>query len=332
MNGWDEMLDEFRALGGTADNVRLGTGALGRGLFPIDPAKPVAIRVPDNLLIPVKDTSFENGAFRVRAGAAIGPRERAFLEDYENRFSWGAGGRAETEQVFAQAQALPPALRRELAVEHRCGIWFEEPTAELVQERFIAARGIGYRGRIVVMPVVELANHGMAEGFDTADGIRIAGTFADEVLVKYTELDSYGLFLGWGFAHAQRVAMSIGLSGNVGEVRVEIERKILEHSAAAQMWVPDLLSAGEGARLDFLMIGNRQYPRLCRGIFYKVMGDAGLSGFEEAFDMIQHVNRTHFLNLLAALETVQGPMARTLRRMARYQLSAMSFSFGVRAV
>jgi hypothetical protein len=330
MTGWDEMLDEFRALGGTADNIRPGTGALGRGVFPIDPAKPVAIRVPDNLLVRVKDTTFENGAFRVRAGADVGDRERAFLEDYENRFSWGAGGRAEIERIFAEAQTLPPALRRALAVEHRCGEWFEEPTEALVQERFITARGIGYRGRIVIMPIVELANHGVAEGFDTTDGIKIAGTFADEVLVKYTELDSYGLFLGWGFAHEQRVAMSIGLSGNVGEVPVEIERKILEYNTAA--WTPDLLSAGAGAKLNFLMIGNRQYPRLCRGIFYKVMRDAGLSGFEEAFDMIQHVNRTHFLNLLAALENMQGPMARTLRRMARYQLSAMSFSFGVRAV
>src|SRR6476646_4511492 len=33
---WDEMVREFRALGGTVENVRLGDGPLGRGLFPID--------------------------------------------------------------------------------------------------------------------------------------------------------------------------------------------------------------------------------------------------------------------------------------------------------
>jgi hypothetical protein len=30
-SGWDEMLEEFRALRGTADNVRLGQGSHGRG-------------------------------------------------------------------------------------------------------------------------------------------------------------------------------------------------------------------------------------------------------------------------------------------------------------
>jgi len=38
---WDELVDEFRALGGTLENVRLGHGALGRGLFPIEPGRPL---------------------------------------------------------------------------------------------------------------------------------------------------------------------------------------------------------------------------------------------------------------------------------------------------
>ncbi len=114
MTAWDEMLNEFRALGGTAENVRLGDGALGRGIFPIDPSKHVAIRIPENLLMETADAAFENGAFRVRADAKIGARERAFLETYENRFSWGGGGRRDIALVFEQAQALPAELRERL--------------------------------------------------------------------------------------------------------------------------------------------------------------------------------------------------------------------------
>ncbi|HWA90051.1 MAG TPA: hypothetical protein VG889_08460 [Rhizomicrobium sp.] len=330
-SNWDEMLDEFRALGGTASNIRLGAGALGRGIFPIEPAKSVTIRIPDNLLIDTADAHFENGIFRVRAEANVGSRERAFLEDYENRFSWGGGGRAETEQVFADAQALPASLRRELAGEYRCGAWFEEPTQARIQEQFVASRCISYRGRSVIMPIVELVNHGAGVNYDTNDGLKLAGKFGGEVLVRYTDLDPYGLFLTWGFAYEQRLAFSIALAGNVGEAQLEIGRDIAEFSSP-QAWVPRLARSAGGGALDFLMIGNSQYPRLCRGIFYKVMHEAGLAGFEEAFDTIQHVNRTHFLNLLAALEGVKGPMAKTLSRMARHQLTAMSFSFGVRAV
>src|ERR1700733_5251471 len=117
MSAWDEMLDEFRALGGTAENIRRGEGALGRGIFAIDPSKPVAIRIPANLLMETADATFENGAFRVRAGSGIGAREKAFLERYEERFSWGGGGREDIAQVFEQAQTLPAELRERLRTE-----------------------------------------------------------------------------------------------------------------------------------------------------------------------------------------------------------------------
>lgn len=47
----DGILDDFRALGGTASNIRLGEGRFGRGLIPTDPNLPVRIHVPENLLV-----------------------------------------------------------------------------------------------------------------------------------------------------------------------------------------------------------------------------------------------------------------------------------------
>lgn len=327
-SAWDEMLDEFRALGGTADNIRLGTGEFGRGLFPVDPTKPVVLRVPKTLLVDTADMVFEDGALCVRAGAAIGTRERAFIESYEDRFSWGGGGRAGIERVFAQAQALPTRVRDRLRVEHRCGAWFDQPTPERIQERFLASRCVAHDGRAVLMPIVALANRGAGADFDVSDGL--AGRFADEVLVRFPGGDSYGLFLTFGIAHEQPQAFSIALAGHIADSQLAIAREFGGLTASQRAWVPALSRAEGRATLDFLMIGNRQYPRLCRGIFYKLMRDIG--GFEEAFDTIQHVNRMHFLDLLAALEGVEGPMASTLRRMAGHQLSTMSFSFGVRAV
>jgi len=62
------------------------------------------------------------------------------------------------------------------------------------------------------------------------------------------------------------------------------------------------------------------------------MREAGCSGFEEAFDVIQHKNRLYFLDLLAAVGDLDLPMARTLRAMAQFQLRALSFCFGVREI
>jgi hypothetical protein len=326
MSAWDEMLDEFRALGGTAENIRLGEGALGRGIFTIDPSKPVAIRIPPNLLMEIADAAFENGAFRVRAGSGIGAREKAFLESYEERFSWGGGGREDIAQVFEQAQALPAELRERLRAEFRCGDWFGAVTSKAIEECFLASRCIGWRGRMVVMPIVELANHGDGADYDTANGVSLAGTFAHEVLVRYSRIDSYGLFLNWGFAYPQPQAVSIALGGTIGGARLRIVRDLSEFHVPGRP--PRLTNIDGTATLDFLTLGDRLHPRRCRGVFYKLAREAGLGGFEEAFDTIQHANRLHFLKLLAAVEGFEVPIAHTLRRMARHQLEAMSFSFG----
>jgi hypothetical protein len=332
MSAWDDMLEEFRALGGAADNLRLGEGILGRGLFAIDPARPVRIHVPENLLVDAADAVFENGALRVAAGSRAGARERRFLEDYQAQFGWGAGGRVEIEQVFDRAQALPADLRRRLLKEFRCGPWFEDFGEALIQKQFIASRQIAFGTRTVLMPVLDLANHGAGAGFRVQDGLVLQGTPKGEVLVSYTDMDSYGLFLSWGFVAEQPQALSIALSGNVGAVPLKVDRLFEQLKAADRVGMPKLSRQGSGVVLDYLMIGNRNFPRLARGIFYKKMREAGLTGFEEAFDLVQHVNRMHFLGLLGALEDVDGAMVDMLRRMARLQLQAMSHHWGVRAV
>jgi hypothetical protein len=327
------MLAEFRALGGTAENVCLRDGIYGRGLFPMDAAKPVAIRIPDNLLLDMADATFVSGSFRVAPDSKMGARERAFLEAYENDFSWGGGGRSEAERIFAQANELAPDLRLKLRNDFHCGPWFEDEVPDsLIQEKFLGSRCITYKTRSVVMPIIELANHGQGAGYDTADGIALTGTFPGEVLVRYSNADSYGVFLSWGFASEQPQAMSIALNGSVGQTALKIGRDLSDLQPNERAWMPKMTGRAGGFELQFLVIGNKQYPRLCKGVFFKLMRDAGLSGFEETFDTIQHLNRMHYLDLIAALEAVPGPMAQTLRRMARFQLQAMSFCYGVRGI
>jgi hypothetical protein len=329
---WNELLDEFRALGGVADNIRLDEGSLGRGLFAIDPGKPVLIRVPENLLVDSSNIFFERDVLKIARDASIGARERKFLEDYHAHLSWNGGGRTEIDRVLLAAQELPEDLRRRLLSEFHCGQWFEDYSPTLVQQQFVASRCISFKERTVLMPVLDLANHGAGGTFEVGDDIALQGVMKDEVLTRYADIDSFGVFQSWGFACPQPQAMSIALTGNVGGAQVKIDRAFGNLKSANGVWVPELSPLSNGIELNFLMTGNRQYPRLCKGIFYKIMREAGLSGYEEGFDMIQHSNRMHFLGLLAALEDAGGAMAQTLRLMARYQLETMSFSFGVRAI
>jgi hypothetical protein len=82
--------------------------------------------------------------------------------------------------------------------------------------------------------------------------------------------------------------------------------------------------------LNYLMLGNRKMPRLCRGNFRSVLRAAGHTDVDEPFDKIRMVNQGHHLALLGDLETLDGAMVRQLRRMARLQLLALTYCFGVR--
>ena len=79
---WDALLCDFQALGGIAENIALGLGSFGRGLFPRDASKPFLLRLPDNLLFPVQDVEFANDQLRVRDTAGIGKPERDFFARY----------------------------------------------------------------------------------------------------------------------------------------------------------------------------------------------------------------------------------------------------------
>ena len=77
---WKELVAEFRSLGGTADNVALGEGPFGRGLFAIDPAKQVELRTPETLLVRSEDVEIRDGQLVAKASANLGERERAFFD------------------------------------------------------------------------------------------------------------------------------------------------------------------------------------------------------------------------------------------------------------
>ena len=85
--GWDAILAEFRALGGTAENIMLGQGPRDRGVFPVDPAKPVRLCSPTNLLVRAEDTEIRDGRFVVKASATLGERERVFFDNYQQDLS-----------------------------------------------------------------------------------------------------------------------------------------------------------------------------------------------------------------------------------------------------
>ena len=334
VNDWDGLAEEFRALGGVLENVHLGRGAVGRGLLPIDPSQPVKIVVPENLLFPVDELEFVNGRLRVKKNGAAPSRADKFFEEYQEAFSWGAGGRSDCEAFLASMAELPEPVREVLTKDWGLGVMFRGIDAELVQNRFLRTRMIHRKGRGVLMPVLELVNHDTTGSpFSFAGGIAVTGTYAREVFARYNFLDPFGVFLTWGFPNAEPVCYSLSMKLPLPLARrtLVIRRDLNKTKAHGRGRLPEVKVEGNTIQFSSVMLGNKKFPKVARGAFQHLMKEHGLGEHaDEIFDRIRQMNGLRFLNLLSALDGHEGRTITALRQMCRYQITALMFCVGSR--
>lgn len=320
---FEDMLDEFRALGGVADNVRRGPGRFGMGLFPIDPQQPVHLSVPESLLVPTDDLVFEDGALRVGPASLLSARQKAFIEAYAQEFSWGPGRQA-THDALEMFSHAPPALRALMENPLNAAGWLAEPGPIAVQERFLGSRAISYAGRNVLMPVVELVNHGQPGRYRNAGGVAITGKFDGEILSEYQIGDPLRMFVRWGFASPEPMALCLAMRFETASGPIEIGRTPMRRDPK-RLFYPDAAIENGVLKLSYLVLGHVDYPRLPKANFYRLMRDAGRGGdAEEAFDKLQHINRMQFVRLIKACDGAEPRLARLMRELACLQLEALS--------
>ena len=278
-----------------------------------------------------RKAAFSGTAGRSRTDNVPGARAKAFLESYEREFSWGPG-REHTESILKMFQGAPASLREILeASPFDAGWWLAGPNPKSVAERYFGSRAIHYQERQVIMPIVELANHGDATQYETVNGIGLSGLFDDEILVRYDlACDSFNIFNSWGFASPEDAAFSLPL--RLETSKIAVRRETVKPVPGRPPFFPNVSHAAGRVVFSHLLLGHKKYPRLARGIFYRIMRDAGRQNVEEAFDMIQHVNRTQFYKLEAASEDAPPALGRLLREVARHQLEAMSNNIGTREI
>jgi hypothetical protein len=329
---WEEMLRFFRMLGGVCENIVLGHGPLGRGLFAKDPSLPVLLRVPRTLLFDVDEIEFVGDRMRLKPTANAMEAQRIFFERYQDAFSWGGGGSAESAEFIASLDGLPPDLRNLLIDEFQFGDLFEGDAAARAQKRFIDSRMIqGQDKTRLIMPLIELANHGSAGlNYEFGKDLQIAGMCNGEVLASYGAKDPYSMFRTFGFASPEPGAFSLPVNVAPRPPEILVQLDTSRAVKRGNTFFPQMERRDGRIELSFLMIGHARYPRLSRGVFRTLMREAGATDPDDLFDRILAFNWRKFLNLLAVLEPYEGEMITTLRKMARYQLEAMSYCIGSR--
>ncbi|MEO8300167.1 MAG: hypothetical protein ABI608_00160 [Rhizomicrobium sp.] len=331
---WESLLAEFRALGGIADNVTLRLGVRGRGVFAADPARPVRLFAPPNLLVPCEDTEIRSGQLVVKASSSVGERERAFFGRYQRNFSWGAGVFEDLWQTQLAWNLLPQNARDALLAT-----WpmrsndFSQPSEDACHSRYLDTRMIKYREVPVLMPVVELINHGRdASAFDRTNGIGVGGMFSDEVLATYGSNDCWGTAVSYGFCEARNYAYATQGSFKFEGYLIKISRSPNRAENYNGVALP-IVHVEDGAiHFSFLTLGNEKCPDVPRAAFLHATKNIPIEQPDKLFDLIQHHNRHLLIKFLRGSEGSATSLVAMLRRAAYQQLETLSCHWGARTL
>ena len=335
---WERLFAEFRDLGGVAENVRLGEGPFGRGIFVVDPAKPATLHASENLLVLVDDVEIRNGQMMVKAESSLGPREREFFQNFQRYFGWGAGLFDELWRSQTEWSRLPPEVI--LAITNIGALEdpdrrFLPPTVELCLYAFVRTRYFTNRAKPYLAPVVELGNHSSsAAGYVVKDGIGLTGKFDDEVFGRYNLGDSIGHALYSSFSDRAVFAHSLAVTVDIdGQKRISVARDINVHDLHDGIRYPRVTRDGSTIHLPFLVLGFTAAPDVPRAVFRKILSsDLTAPRADETFDTIAHFNRTKFLDLLRILDKYDTPLIRMLKEAAINQLETLSYCVGARSL
>lgn len=327
---FEEMLDAFRSLGGTAENIRLDDDE--GGLSPRDPDRPVLLRVPEKLLLPQKSLEFAQRSLRLQNEKDDFQPARDFLEHYERVFARGI--LAQAAATVAALDSLPEQVKEVLSEDFGMRESIAGDQARRIESAFTERRAIQRVEGPVVAPVLELAKYDPTGfGIQYDGGIKISGSAPDGIRIFPAFHDALAIFQRFGFAAGQPAAFSLPMSFVADSTDIAIGRKMYLGERHGEITMPQLtVVARDSFELSHLMLGHSGAPRLARGIFRARLREAGLGNADAHFDRIVRENTGRLLRLLDVLEGRRGETILTLRKMARHQLEAMSWSIGAHEI
>lgn len=336
---FEDLLDDFRALGGIAENVRRGVGAYGPGIFPIDPGRETILWAPERLLIPAEDLEVRDDSLVVRAGSGVGADEQRFFESFHRQFGWSAGTFDELWASQAQWRELPAdviAFVRHMGAVADADFRFAAPSVAICLYQFIRSRDVSYRGNPRIMPVIDLVNHSNgAPPYVMVDGpgVGVRGTFPGEILVRYNVADSWATALAYSFADPSPFAYSLSLTVQLFGTQLSILRNIGAGEVRNGIHHPQKRVDGNTIELSHLMLGNGRQPDLPRPVFRKLMRDHVTERqADDVFESLVRFNHTKFIEALRILRKHDAPLVAVLQEAAINQLDALSACVGARAL
>ena len=328
---WHAFLDEFRAFGGRAENVMHRKGAFGLGLFPIDPAKPVDLFVPDELLVPIENLELQDETLVIKDDSSFPDGYGDWFRRYQTNYSWGAEGRENTLALEEGLKGLPDAVQ---TLMKRTGLYNAEnrfPGNDFDQElmqRFIQTRCINRKEKRVIMPIIDLLNHApAAKAYDmSGNGIAVAGIHDGEVLVKYSVSDPIRRLIAYGFNAPEPLGFSLSF-----RLQHRDQKVVVRGGGGRQPLQPCGIELKDDTVLiKQPLLASTTSPKMPRTLLIQACQNLEGIDASELFDQIHQRNTQALVQILRELQGLEGNVAQLLRTGCLDQLAALSHHYGQR--
>lgn len=329
IESWDNLVAWFRSLGGVLENITIRSENGYRSLVSIDRQRDSRIHVPNFMLIDADDVRVENGQLKLAPETRASAEARAFFEAYHRFTSWSDGGRSSVEEFFTGLQALPTQAKTLLSTGLDLGHWFEPISDAFLMRHFLDARRFTYEGRQVLAPLMEFTNH---DGNGTrlsagTDGLTLNGRFAGEIAWRYRTADTFQIFRMYRFPSIERFAFSLPFDVSDKRLGLKIHVGIdtnARQSTPAPIPLPVMTRTSGKIDLSFIVLADRNDPRLPFKYFKETLGQHLGRGALEFFEGLLFYNRQRFFELMSTVEGSDGPAAQAIRKVCRLQLESLN--------
>ena len=275
MTLWEETLHKFTKFGGLAENVKLGTGKFGRGIFAIDQKKLVKLQVPKQLLVPVDWLELDDFGRPILTSECDWDIEKKefYLEYLHN---YGLNDELIKELMGKQLALFNiPIQIKEMLLNYGVDKDFCcEPSFKAALATFKHSRRINIKDKLYLMPVVELVNHSASAkyGFTHLPYVGMAGKFKDEILVNYSvNYDALDFYRVYGFSEIRPYSFSGSSRLNIGSVTLNIARSWNIYQEVGKVRAPKLQFNGQVIDLSFLLLANTKHKSSPKIIFNQLM-------------------------------------------------------------
>ncbi|TFW72510.1 MULTISPECIES: hypothetical protein [Methylotenera] len=325
-----EILDKFRALGGVADNIELRHGRYGRGIFPINPNKPIKIKIPSKLLAsPSWLVLDRDNHIRIKPKLELEPAWVDFYESYQQFFGWSNVGINELSEYHNELTKLPKKIKQFLLLFGWHDEDFDKKSVKDYLKEYLASRQIRIGNESKLMPIIELINHS-ADGkqYIADDGVKFEGTFKDEALACYHgSFDALHFFRIYHFNSESSTVLSCDVKievPNVGLINISRFDAMVE--IVDGVVIPRMVKTKSGIQIDFIELVNKKNKQTPRKIFTDGIQRFNVSFLvaNQIFDGLIEHNRKAYSNFASECRLSNNKVAKELESIALNQLKLLN--------